>query len=394
MTTRVDRLKRRLLRDLVQQNVDLIRGTFLPSRRPRRGPSLGLAGAMALLLLSTALVGSTRLLTLSSAPRPDAAAAALPVAAAQASGSAPGSFAALRSYRAPGAPALITSAVAPAVAAAVLAPGPPGASPAPSPAGSAGAAGAPEAARTAAVPALPIDSSVLPLAVHKIALDAGHGGDSHGTRTPLGLLEKDITLDIALRLRQLLEAQHGFDIVMTRDDDKAVSLADRAALANRQGADVFLSVHVNWIEDRAARGVETYYLGPTDDPFLNRLAASENRDSGYSMADMRQLLDGIYAGVRQDKSRQLAEMVQAALFRSLGRVNPKIDNRGVKSAPFIVLLSTRMPAILAEVSCLSNAEEARLLARPLYRQYIAEALASGLRAYASAAGGAAGGHGG
>jgi N-acetylmuramoyl-L-alanine amidase len=337
MTTRVDRLKRRLLRDLVQQNVDLIHGTFLHSRRPRRGSPLGLAGAVALLLLSTALVGSTRLLT--------------------------------------------------------LAPSSPGASPTPFPARPAGGAEAPQAARTDAAPA-PIDSSVLPLAVHKIALDAGHGGDSHGTRTPLGLLEKDITLDIARRLRQLLEAQHGFEVVMTRDDDGAVSLADRAATANRLGADVFLSVHVNWIEDRAARGVETYYLGPTDDPFLNRLAASENRDSGYSMADMRQLLDGIYAGVRQDKSRQLAEMVQTALFRSLGRVNPKIDNRGVKSAPFIVLLSTRMPAILAEVSCLSNAEEARLLARPLYRQYIAEALASGLRAYASAARGAAGGHGG
>ncbi len=173
-----------------------------------------------------------------------------------------------------------------------------------------------------------------------------------------------------------------------------MSLAERAAIANRLGADVFVSVHVNWIGNRAARGVETYYLGPTDDPFLSRLAAAENRDSGYSMADMRQLLDGIYAGVRQDKSRHLAEMVQAALFRSLGRVNAKIEDRGVKSAPFIVLLSTRMPAILAEVSCLSNAEEARLLARPLYRQSIAEALAAGLRAYAANAGGGAAGNGG
>jgi N-acetylmuramoyl-L-alanine amidase len=388
MTTRVDRLKRRLLRDLVQQNVDLIHGTFLHPRRPRRGPHLGLAGAVALLLLSTGLVASTRLLTLSSPPRPRAAAAAaLPVPAAEAAGGAPGSFVSLRSWRTAAAPAVIAPAVSAAVAPAVLASGSAGASPALTPAGPAGGAETPP-------PAPPIDSSVLPLAVHKIALDAGHGGDSHGTRTPLGLLEKDLTLDIVQRLRQLLEARHGFEVVMTRHDDSPVSLADRAAIANRLGADIFVSVHVNWIEDRAARGVETYYLGPTDDPFLNRLAASENRDSGYSMADMRQLLDGIYAGVRQDKSRQLAEMVQTALFRSLGRVNPKIDNRGVKSAPFIVLLSTRMPAILAEVSCLSNAEEARLLARPLYRQYIAEALASGLRAYASAARGAAGGHGG
>jgi N-acetylmuramoyl-L-alanine amidase len=301
-------------------------------------------GALALLLASAALAGSTRLLsTLSAAVRP-------------------GSL-----------------------------PAPPLSAPAPAPSMGAILAGS---ANPSLPPATPIDSAVLPLAVRKIALDAGHGGDSHGTTTPLGLLEKDVTLDIARRLRSLLEERHAFEVVMTRRDDSAVSLADRAAIANRMGADVFVSVHVNWIENRAARGVETYYLGPTDDPFLSRLAAAENRDSGYSMADMRQLLDRIYAGVRQDKSRQLAEMVQGALFRSLGRVNSKIEDRGVKSAPFIVLLSTQMPAILAEVSCLSNAEEARLLSRPLYRQYIAEALASGLRAYAANARGAAPGSGG
>jgi N-acetylmuramoyl-L-alanine amidase len=340
----VERLKRRLLRDLVQQNVELIRGPVRRARPARRPPYLRLAGALLLLLLSTALIGSTRLLsTLAAAPEAPA-----------------------------GAPSL---APRPRLAAPAAAPGLP--------------------VDTVDLPAAaPLDPAVLPLAVHKIALDAGHGGSSHGTKTPLGLLEKDITLDIARRLRELLLGQPGFEVVMTRQDDSAVSLAERAAIANRLGADIFVSVHVNWIEDSASHGVETYYLGPTDDPFLNRLAALENRDSGYSMADMRQLLDGIYAGVRQDKSRQLAEMVQEALFRSLGKVNPRIENRGVKSAPFLVLLSTRMPAILAEVSCLSNADEARLLARPLYRQYIAEALAGGLRGYASAARGTPAGSGG
>ena len=339
----VDRLKRRLLHDLVQQNVELIQGRVRRPARPRRVPYLRLAAALALVLLSTALIGSTRLLsTIAAAPPPP-----------------------LRTFGAP--PALQ------------------GPSPNPPPGGEAGSLS--QAARPPGLEAAAaIDPAVLPLAVRKIALDAGHGGDSLGTRTPLGLLEKDITLDIARRLRLLLEAGHGFEVVMTRQDDGAVSLAERAAIANRSGADVFVSVHVNWFDDRASRGVETYFLGPTNDPFLNRLAALENRDSGYSMADMRQLLDGIYAGVRQDKSRQLAEVVQAALFQSLGRVNPGIEDRGVKSAPFLVLLSTRMPAILAEVSCASNAEEARLLARPLYRQYIAEALAGGLRAYASEGG--------
>ncbi len=338
----VDRLKRRLVQDLVQQNVELIHGRRHRPPRPRGFPALRLLGALALLLLSTALVGSTRLLSTLSAASP----------------------------------------------APPPQPAPPSPSAHPGPVGQ-----APSAASLLSPAAAPIDPAVLPLAVRRIALDAGHGGDSHGTRTPLGLLEKEITLDVTRRLRQLLLAQHDFEVVMTRSDDSAVSLAERAAIANRSGADVFVSVHVNWIENRASHGVETYYLGPTNDPFLNHLAALENRDSGYSMADMRQLLDGIYAGVRQDKSRELAEVVQRSLFRSLGRVNPKIEDRGVKSAPFIVLLSTRMPAILAEVSCASNDDEARLLAKPLYRQFIAEALAGGLRVYASAARGTAAGNG-
>jgi len=351
----VERLKRRLLQDLVQQNVELIHGRRARRPAPRRFPYLRLlllTSALALLLLSTAVIGSPRLLsTLAAAPA--------------------------------GPPPIRLAAAALPARSSLPAPAPP-----------AGAATATLAALPAVLPATVIDPAVLPLAVHKIAIDAGHGGDSQGTRTALGLLEKDVTLDVARRLRRLLEEQRGFDVIMTRQDDSAVSLADRAAVANRLGADIFVSVHVNWIGDRASRGIETYYLGPTNDPNLSHLAALENRDSGYSMADMRQLLDGIYAGVRQDKSRQLAEVVQGALFRSLGRVNPGIEDRGVKSAPFIVLLSTRMPAILAEVSCLSNAEEARLLASPAYRQHIAEALAGGLRAYASLAGGGAAGDGG
>lgn len=352
---KVDRLKRRLLHDLVQQNVDLLSGPVHRLHRPRRRRGwLRPAGALVLLLASTALVGSTRWLTTTLAVEPHPAVARMPAGTAGAAAN-PGPIAVPAN-------AALTSASTPG-ASRILAPAP------------------------------PIDAAVLPLAVRKIAVDAGHGGDSHGTRTPLGLLEKDVTLDIARRLRQLLEAGQRFEVVMTRQDDTSVSLAERAAIANRVGADIFVSVHVNWIEDRASHGVETYFLGPTNDPYLNRLAASENRDSGYSLADMRQLLDRIYAGVRQDKSRQLAEVLQAALFRSLGKVNPKVENRGVKSAPFIVLLSTQMPAVLAEVSCLSNTDEARLLAKPLYRQYIAEALAEGLESYASAARGAAPGGG-
>jgi N-acetylmuramoyl-L-alanine amidase len=350
LMSNADRLKRRLLHDLVQQNVDLIHN--VPPRYHRRPPRRRLAAALGLLVLFTALAGSARLVSSRGAASPRRAAA---------------EEAGTDSVR-----AVRLGAISPLAAAA-----PPIAS-----------------ARANLAAALSIDSAVLPLAVRKIAIDAGHGGDSLGTKTPFGLLEKDITLDIARRLQQLLEDEHSFEVIMTRRDDSAVNLAERAAIANRMGADIFVSVHVNWIEDRNARGVETYYLGPTNDPFLNRLAAAENRDSGYSMADMHQLLDGIYASVRQDKSRRLAGMVQGSLYRSLGKVNPRVENRGVKSAPFIVLLSTQMPAVLAEVSCMSNDEEARMLAKPLYRQYIAAALADGLLAYASDSRGAAAGPGG
>jgi N-acetylmuramoyl-L-alanine amidase len=228
---------------------------------------------------------------------------------------------------------------------------------------------------------VPIDLAVLPLRVKKIALDPGHGGKDVGASLPTGLTEKELTLDIGLRLRRLL-AQAAFAVVMTRDKDETIPLAQRAALANAHGADLFVSIHVNWIERSQARGMETYYLGPTEDPLLLQLAAQENRDSGYSLADFRRLLDGIYLSVRRDESRRLAETVQRTLVTSIHPKHVALVNRGVKTAPFAVLVGTEMPAILAEVACLSNAAEAQLLATPQYRQDIAQALFQGIRAYA------------
>jgi N-acetylmuramoyl-L-alanine amidase len=322
----VNRLKRQMLRELVRENVELIEGQ--PPRRERRRAGFRLtARVFAGVLLPIALLGSTRLI--SSFERP----AVKPVKPA------------------PAAPRAVTTRAA-------------------------------EAASRFSGPPEPVDAAVFPLAVRKVAIDAGHGGKSVGTHTiPLGLVEKDITLDVAMRLRKLLEADH-FQVLMTRDRDEAVPLEKRGELAKQGSADIFVSIHVNWIENRKARGVETYFLGATEDPVLTRLAADENRDSGYSLTDMRKLLDRIYADVRHEKSRKLAETVQASLYGSLRKSNPELENRGVKAAPFIVLLSTEMPAILAEVSCLSNPREAELLAKPLYRQYIAEALAAGVRSYA------------
>jgi len=232
-----------------------------------------------------------------------------------------------------------------------------------------------------------VGPEVFPLAVERVVLDPGHGGANGGTTTPSGLVEKDLTLDIARRLAGEL-AEGGFEVRMTRTEDVEMSLDERARFANGAEADLFVSIHVNWIENQGVRGVETYFLGTTDDPVLGRLAAAENRGSGYAMADLRDLLDDLYAGLRGASSERAARAIQRALLRSLRTVNPVVEDRGVKTAPFIVLMKTEMPAVLAEVSCLSNREEAELLARPLYRQYIAEALASGIESYAESLAGA------
>lgn len=227
----------------------------------------------------------------------------------------------------------------------------------------------------------PIERGVIPLAVRTIVVDPGHGGKDSGTLLPqFGMLEKEITWDIATRLRDLLDDE--FTVVMTRSGDETVALKDRTEIANDAKADLFVSIHVNWLPDREARGFETYFAGTTVDPFLKQLAAEENRDSGFSVADTRRLLDGIYSGVRLDESRRMADWVSQSLFDTLRMRNPDVVDRGVMRAPFVVLVATEMPAVLAEVACISNDREARMLGFPWYRQSIAQALYSGIKGYA------------
>lgn len=226
-----------------------------------------------------------------------------------------------------------------------------------------------------------VTASAFPLAVRRVVLDAGHGGSDPGA-TATSLFEKEITLDIGRRLRTRLEAV-GFDVVVTRDADRTIALKDRAQLANASKSDIFVSIHVNALEKyTGSRGIETYYLGATSDPKLTALAARENRVSGYSVNDMRRLLEGVYADARRDESHELAMAVQKNLFTALRKDDPGLENWGVKRAPFLVLVATEMPAVLAEVGCLSNEMESAMLRRPEYRQKIADALFEGIRAYA------------
>jgi N-acetylmuramoyl-L-alanine amidase len=226
------------------------------------------------------------------------------------------------------------------------------------------------------------DRAVFPLSVKRVVIDPGHGGEALGAVSRTGMSEKDITLDIGLRLRHLLE-EAAFEVLMTRQTDLLVPLDARVAFANDRRADLFVSIHVNWLEARGQRPLETYYIGPTDDPGTVRLASRENQDSGYSLADYRRLLERVFIDARRDESHRLARAVHAELFTSLRGVNPGLQNRGVKTAPFVVLAGTQMPAVLAEVSCLSNDDEVKLLKSADYREMIAQALLNGIRAYAN-----------
>ena len=224
----------------------------------------------------------------------------------------------------------------------------------------------------------PLRARALALGVRRVVLDAGHGGDHPGASSENGLREKDVTLDLAERAARLLATQH-LDAILTRTGDDTLSLKQRSEAANRQRGDVFVSIHLNSFNVAGVRGIETFYLGPGGQPDHEALAAAENQHSGYSLADMRSLLDGIYADARRDESKRLAHSVQSAIVGRLRTIDPSTADRGVKSAPFVVLVATNMPAILAEVSWLSDDEEAKRLETVDHRQTIAEALVTGIQ---------------
>jgi N-acetylmuramoyl-L-alanine amidase len=228
----------------------------------------------------------------------------------------------------------------------------------------------------------PLDRTVIPFRVKRIVIDAGHGGKQPGAISDSGVSEKDITLDIALRLHRLLN-QAPFEVLMTRQDDRTMTLEKRVAFANSNRADLFISIHINWTEPREIRPLETYFVGPSDDPATMKLASMENQESGYSLSEYRRVLEKIYIDTRRDESRSLAKNIHAELYQSLKAVNPTLDNRGVRTAPFLVLVGTEMPAILLEVSTLSNEEEVELLIDPDYREKIALAVSKGIGSYAS-----------
>ncbi len=223
----------------------------------------------------------------------------------------------------------------------------------------------------------------LGLKIGKIVIDAGHGGHDTGTIGPNGLLEKDVVLDVAKRLGRLLESRLGAEVIYTRQDDTFIPLETRTAIANRERADLFISVHANSSRDADARGVETYYLNFTSSPEALEVAARENAVSEKSIHELQDLVKKIALKEKIEESREFAGDVQASLYGGLALNNAGIRNRGIKKAPFIVLIGANMPSILAEISFVSNPTDERKLETSEHRQRIAESLYRGVSKYVS-----------
>jgi N-acetylmuramoyl-L-alanine amidase len=222
----------------------------------------------------------------------------------------------------------------------------------------------------------------LGLKVSRIVIDAGHGGHDTGTVGPTGLMEKDLCLDVALRLGKIIQQKlPGAEIVYTRSDDTFIQLEDRTRIANEAKADLFVSIHANSSPDHGARGVETYYLNLKGSPEAMEVAARENAASDHGVHDLEDLVKKITRTEKIDESKELAEDIQDSLSKRIQKTAKPVRNRGVRKAPFVVLIGADMPSILTEISFLSNPSDEQLLKKPEHRQRVAEGVYTGVAAY-------------
>lgn len=221
--------------------------------------------------------------------------------------------------------------------------------------------------------------------VRTIVLDAGHGGRDPGTTGLGGLVEKDVTLDLARRMKSRL-TRWGFRVVMTRDADETVELSERTARADAGHGDVFLSLHVNSAPRPAAAGIETYYLDESDERHSDDVAARENGVSPEAAGELQRTLAQMRVSEISGRSALLARQVHGAVVRGLRSSYGTTEDLGVRKGPFYVLFLSSMPAVLVEVGFASNPRDAERLRDEAYLELLADRLASGLMAYAIASG--------
>jgi N-acetylmuramoyl-L-alanine amidase len=224
---------------------------------------------------------------------------------------------------------------------------------------------------------------VFGLKLGKVVIDAGHGGHDTGTIGPHGLMEKDLVLDVGLRLGALITQRLGADVVYTRSADVFIPLEDRTKIANDEKADLFISIHANSSPEPSATGVETYYFNLTADKSALDLATRENATSVSSISDLNDLLHKAVLKTKSDESREFAQKVQASLWGTSVRMNNRSRDRGVRQAPFVVLIGATMPSILAEIGFVSNPHDEKLFNRIDQRTKFAEALFRGISQYAN-----------
>lgn len=246
---------------------------------------------------------------------------------------------------------------------------------------SAGEIGAPAAARRGTVADRSL-TRVLGLKLGRVVIDPGHGGHDVGTSGPTGLYEKDLVLDVAQRLGALIERRLNSEVVYTRSDDTFIPLQERTAIANQHKADLFLSIHANSSPVRSASGVESYYLNFTTLKSALEVAARENAGSDRSIYDLKDLVQQITLKDKVEESREFAAWIQNSMMSLASRTNAYSKDRGVRKAPFVVLIGASMPSVLVEIGFLSNPKDEAMMKKPEYRQKMAEALYKGLSQYA------------
>jgi N-acetylmuramoyl-L-alanine amidase len=222
----------------------------------------------------------------------------------------------------------------------------------------------------------------LGLKLGRILIDAGHGGHDQGTSGPTGLLEKELVLDVALRLGALIEERLGAEVVYTRTTDVYLGLEERSAVANRQRADLFLSIHANSSGYKDISGAETFYLHFTGSRAELETAARENAGTTHNVYELRELAQKIALADKRDESIRLANQIQGSLAKAWGQANEASRNRGVKRAPFVVLIGTGMPAVLTEIGFVSNPGDERLMKSAEFRDKLAASLLEGISTYA------------
>ena len=224
-------------------------------------------------------------------------------------------------------------------------------------------------------------SRMFGLGVKTIMIDPGHGGEDTGTKGKMGTLEKDITLDIAKRLKNRLNRHNKFKILMTRENDETLPLYKRVEMARLGKTDLFISIHLNYLPSKPINTIETYYFGPTSNTKTLKLVQQENAGSQYGLGEFKEIIGKIGETLKLQESRKLAVAIQKNLFLKSKKTDVNIHDYGVKRAPFIVLVGVDVPAVLAEVSCLSNIKEEAELHNEGHRENIAHYLEAGILDY-------------